>query len=831
MLPATTTEGREVEKLSYEEWNDITMSMWNEPEWRLAADRAADYYDDNQLNSETLARMRDRGISPLVFNVVKPVINVALGMEARNRTDWRVAPDGNGTKWDEVASALNEKMHEAERKTRADRACSDAYAGQLKAGLHWVGVTRETNPYEYRYRVEAIHRREILWDWTDTSPDLRNANWLVRQRWFDTEVLARMLPGKASLIRQVGSGWPGMRDFDIALLQDTGLAQSFDQERRFFLPELEWRYSEGSTRQRVRIFEVWYRRWSTRLVMRLPDGNVVPVDRNRFDHMQAIAAGVVEIDKAVFPEIRVALWMGPHQLVDAPSPYRPNRFPYIPFWGYREDLTGVPYGLIRSMMSPQDEVNARRSKMMWLLSAKRLIADSDAFDLEVNSIDQVLEELTKPNAAIWLNPKRTNRDAIKVEQDFQLGNEQAEMYHDAKQMVNMVAGVHQPMMGDARAQPKSGVAIDHLIQQGITTLAEINDNYTMGRRDVGEALLHLIKQDMLDRNDIPIEVGTGKARRTILLNQRVIDERTGRPTIVNRVDAAQVKVDLEDVPSTATQRHQDFASLSELAKGLPPQMQAALLPAIIEVAPIKDAKKHAETMRRIIGLPEELPPDQAEQAAEQQQAMQQEQAEFQKRAATADIVQKEAKAKLDDANAQKVLAEIRNIGAEITEAAGDGEDDPRLIEFAQRNAELQNQLSELRLAAKEREIQLASELGRERIRIASMEDGAAKQREAEKAQGKLDQQRQRDADTAAAALKEVAKALSELRKEFDARDRNESKREAQPPKVELPAIHIHAPASGSKKVTITGEDGKQYTIERNVKTAAPEESQQEGESA
>lgn len=44
------------------------------------------------------------------------------------------------------------------------------------------------------------------------------------------------------------------------------------------------------------------------------------------------------------------------------------------------------------MLDPQDEYNARRAKLMWLLSAKRVFADSDALDENYNTIADVARD-------------------------------------------------------------------------------------------------------------------------------------------------------------------------------------------------------------------------------------------------------------------------------------------------------------------------------------------------------------------------------------------------------------------------------------------------------
>ena len=53
------------------------------------------------------------------------------------------------------------------------------------------------------------------------------------------------------------------------------------------------------------------------------------------------------------------------------------------------------------------------------------------------------------------------------------------------------------MLGkDVAGGAKSGVAINSLVEQGTTTLAEMNDNYRVSRAATFELLLSLVKQDI-----------------------------------------------------------------------------------------------------------------------------------------------------------------------------------------------------------------------------------------------------------------------------------------------------------------------------------------------
>lgn len=146
--------------MQLERWLD---EIRNQPSWRREADKACDYYDGNQLDADTLAQLDDKGLGPLTTNLIQPTVNAVLGMEAKTRTDWRVG--GDDDQYQDVAEALSAKMHEAEREAQADVATSDAYAGQIKAGFGVVEVSRNSNPFNYPYRVTSVPRSEMYWDW------------------------------------------------------------------------------------------------------------------------------------------------------------------------------------------------------------------------------------------------------------------------------------------------------------------------------------------------------------------------------------------------------------------------------------------------------------------------------------------------------------------------------------------------------------------------------------------------------------------------------------------------------------------------------------------
>jgi len=635
------------DKLSQDQLETLLKDLRWEGDWRGEADRAAAYYDGVQLTTDIIRQMRDRGLAPLVRNLIGPTVDLVLGIEAKAKRDWKVRADQDTDV--EVAEAMSAELKKAERSSNADRACSDAYASGVKAGVGWVEVARESNPFRAPYRVSNIHRREIYWDFRAKEPDLSDARYLVRKQWLDEDVLVLHFPKKTSLIRRCINRWADWDDISSSE-PVLDLARNYENELSSSIEESEWRDTD---RKRLCLYEVWYRHWHSAPIMTLPSGQVVEFDEKNEAHVQAVAMGLAQVRKSVFPKVRLSWWVGPHQLSDIPSPYPHGHFPYVPFWAYREDNTGVPYGLVRRMMSPQDEINARLSKMMWLLSAKRVIGDSDAVDIPWS---EVVEEAARPDGVILMNPNRKNKtaDAIRIESDFQLSQQQFNVLQDATQAIQASAGVYQSMLGKSDFAGQSGLAINSLVEQGSTTLAELNDNYRFARKHVGTLLLSLVKED-IGTAPYKVSIESNGQRHEVVLNQPMTDE-DGFTYLTNDVASTAMLVELEDVPDTPSFRIQQMTMLTEIVKSLPPEIQPLLADFMLRSTDLPFRHEAADRVAKALGLDQQQDPNAPDPAAAQEAAM----AQFQQQQMQLQLEEQAAKVQKAQMEAQATQVKIQN---------------------------------------------------------------------------------------------------------------------------------------------------------------------------
>lgn len=569
------------EGLTLDEFTGYFQEILDQPAWRTQADKEMDYKDGNQLDSELLRKMEQLGVPPAIEPLIGPAIESILGAEAKKRTDWRVIPDGD-KEGQEVADAFNYKLNQAERKSRADRSCSDAYESQVSVGIGWVEVSREEDPFKYPYRCCFVHRNEIWWDWTAKESMLQDARYLIRSRWIDKKVGKLMFPDKAELIEQAVSGWYGFDAYQLDGGKSTELAMSAHIERGWSIEEQEWRNREHN---RIRLFEVWTRRWERVLVLKMPNGRIVELNPDDDMHMMAVASGVKPVH-AVVSRVSRSYWAGPHKLVEEPSPYLHSHFPYVPFWGHREDRTGIPFGRIRGMMFMQDNVNASISKIRWGLASVRttrtdgaVIDDDETFHNEIARIDAdiVLDQkhMAMPGAV------------FKVERDFQLNEQQYKMLNDARAAIERVGGIANEFQGQ-KGNATSGVQYNSQIEQTQQTLANIDDNFQESRAQVGELLLSMIIQNMQGmQEDVLIEGKAIRDDRVVSLNVPTVDD-DGLKYLTNDVSKTMLKVVLADVPSTPAFRVQQLTTFGEAYKSAPEDYQQIMFPHMMNLMDIPD---------------------------------------------------------------------------------------------------------------------------------------------------------------------------------------------------------------------------------------------------
>lgn len=600
------------QELSKEEYDEIFEEIENQPRWRAVADKESDYADGNQLDSELLKRQQELGIPPAVEDLIGPALLSIQGYEATIRTDWRVTPNGDPGGQD-VADAINFKLNQAERESKADRACSAAFKSQITCGIGWVEVARDSDPFKFPYRCKTIHRNEIHWDMKATEPDLSDARWLRRQRWLSPERIALVFPEKKELILAAGkhgSQWWQDETLTFEGGDGTGLENAWNEGRSWTMQEDRW-YNPRS--KELCVAELWYRRWVRVPVIKTPNGRVVEFDESNLQHAIAVASGTAEVTQATIARVRRAYWLGPHKLHDGPTPYAHRHFPYVPFFGFIEDATGIPYGYVRSMKYAQDSLNSGLSKLRWGMSVVRAERTKGAVAM---TDSQFRKQIARPDADIVLDAAHMQQPGARFEikRDYQLTDQHYQMLNDNRASIERVSNITSGFTG-RKGNATSGVQEQTQVEQSNQSLASIMDNFREARSQVGELLMAMIIKDIGEKQtEVVIEGDAITADRTVTLNAPEVDPETGVAYLSNDINRTRLMVSLEDVPSTNSYRSQQLQALTEAIKPLPAEYLSAAIPFLTQLMDVPFKRDLVEAFRAVGQTPT---PEQIEEQTQQ----------------------------------------------------------------------------------------------------------------------------------------------------------------------------------------------------------------------
>ena len=837
---------------------------YNQERERQAANRYQqaideDYYDNLQWSEEEAQELIERGQAPLVFNETATTVDWIIGTEKRTRVDFKVFPRTEDDV--EPAKAKTDVLKFLSDVNKIGFARSLAFSDAVKVGVGWLEDGARDDPTEEPIFGRYESWRHMLWDSLARERDLSDARYLFRMRWTDLDIAKSIFPERRAKLESAAVAselWGNEEEEDFWYLGKFFTARDQMGEvigRRTFLSDVAM---VNNRRPRVKLIECWYRMPA---ICRYCDGG------GEFDGMQFDSAN--ETMKAAFKrgsfslydrlemKVRCAIMTERDLMQDMPSPYRHNRFPFTPIWAYKRGRDGMPYGPVRRIRDPQDDLNKRASKALFALSTNRVIADSDAFE----DHDEAREESARPDA--YLIKKKGAE--VTFENNYQVAQGHLELLDRDERMIQKVGGVTDDNLG-RRTNAVSGLAIQARQLQGSVVTAELFSNLRFAIQHQGEIRLSLAEQFLTQPKVIRIVGSRGKMEWT-KINQPEVDAM-GNVRFVNDISASQSDFVVDEQDFHQSVRQAMFDAMVELVGKITAVNAEAglrILRMALEFSDLPNKDEMAGEVESMLGIVEEedLAKMSPEQLAEYQAGVERkrEMAEMQRMAALGEAKEKVAKAEKTAAEAQKIGAEAQAIGAgadgsaiaEAEVARMELETAQRIVEAERRAAEavdaarqeiekLQAQIADRRAqidADARSKVEIAGVQERTRIELAQKDadtklaiadkDNSAKiqiaekqedtKREVGKAQAASTEKTDRSQVQLDGALKKMNEQLAQLGRDVKQietdRKARANEKPAEPPKVvfEEGAIQVNAvPAPRAKEVSAKLSDGRTLTI-------------------
>jgi hypothetical protein len=614
-----------------------------------------------QWRADEAAVLENRGQAPLNSPILKQVIKWLTGTERRTRIDWDVLPRQEADV--DIANIKKQVLKWVSDVNGSAWERSHQFEDQVIVGIGWIEDCVNNDRREEAITNRHQDWKEMWWDPYSRSNTLRDCRYIIRAKFLDLDYAIAMMPDRAdeltrhacdtldssmelqSLEVALPMMFYGLRDMPT---RSVGASGQFGAQMIVRRP-----------RKRVLVLETWFKKAvNTPLLMGDgADDAADALDGKKFDpanteHQQALADGVVTLVDGVTEEIWVALWTPGALLRINRSPYKHNKYPFTPAWASRRHRDGMPYGIPRETRDSVDELNKRKSKILFDLSTQQVMYEVDAMDEadEANNLD----ELRRPDGEVRLATGGIGK--VKVDRGSDRVAPQIQMLDRAKEEIYEASGVTRENTGTSTGE-QSGRAILAKQQQGAVVTAVLFDNYRQAIQESGQKQLSNCEQFMTTPQLIRL-VGPKGAFEWASINQPSFDPTTGQVIWNNDITKSEADFVVDETDFRETVRMAMSEMMFELIGRLPPNLAMSLLDVAVEMTDLPNKTQIANRIRSITGM-QPAGQENSQEAQAQQQAQQQAQSQQQQAQAAAQAAQQAAldsKTRLNNAQAGAAAA-------------------------------------------------------------------------------------------------------------------------------------------------------------------------------
>lgn len=541
---------------------------------RSNSERDRDYYDGKQWTEAETSALEKRGQPVVTFNRIQRKINYLKGLEAQTRKDPKCFPRTPGD--DGAAQAATDALRFVCEDQQWDSIRSEAFESIMVEGTGAVFVGAAQGKQGIDPTLIQIPWDRFYSDPFSRRPDFSDATYMGIVTWLDFDEAVEKWGDRAEIIEST--------------LNRSKNHDTYDDRPKSNL----W---ADYKRKRVRFCEEYY-----------------------------LVKGVWH--RCVFTQ---GGWVEDPE----PSPFldedgKPEN-PIKAISAY-VDRDNNRYGEVRAMISPQDEVNKRRSKGLHLINSRQARVSRSAW----GDVSQLKRELAKPDGMVM-----ADKDEFEVIQTGDMAALNLEMLQEAKAEIDLL-GPNAALAGK-NENDQSGRALLAQQQGGMVEVALLMDRLRHLSLAVYRAIWARIRQYWQEERWIRVTddernlkwVGLNAPKTMLeIAAERLQGDpqaemklallaRDPRAQMVMEVKnpVAEIDVDIvidEGMDTPMVQAEQ----FTELAKIMPSiiQLPTPYAKMLIQASSLRDKDKILETIEQI---PQQIPPEVQKQLQEMQQAIQQ----------------------------------------------------------------------------------------------------------------------------------------------------------------------------------------------------------------
>jgi hypothetical protein len=511
---------------------------------RKLAERDRDYYDHKQLTAEEQSTLRKRGQPEVVANRIQPKVNFLVGLEKSQRIDPRAFP--RTPQHEQDADGASQALKYVADSEDYDDKRSHVWKNLLIEGAGGIAVAVEPSPYadEMCIRLRRAAWDRMFWDPHSSEHDFSDAGYLGMVVWQDFDEALKQYPDGREALEHTLSSAP---------------SETYDDKPK-------WNHWADKKRKRVRICQIWLKRGDDWHFAEYTKGGILKA--------------------------------GPSPYVTDQGESEPELF----FQSAYVDRDNNRYGLVRIMISLQDEINKRRSKALHLLNTNQTTYEEGAID----DIEEYRRQAARPDGTMKVAPGALEgQGRVRTDTRVDLATGQVQLLQESKNELDQI-GPNATMMGEKAggSSSASGKAIIASQQGGMMEVGDLLDNLRHLDKRVFRAIWNRIRQYWTgekwirvtddDRNVkwVAMNVDPQMMQMAMQQNPEMAERIAG---VVGNVAELDCDIIIDEAPDSVTPALEQWQGLVELAKAgvpIPPDV-------LIESAPnLKNKDRLLERMQK-----------------------------------------------------------------------------------------------------------------------------------------------------------------------------------------------------------------------------------------
>jgi hypothetical protein len=525
-------------------WLKQTEGADSETIWATESEEDYAYYAGDQDSIEVLEKLAAANRPALVYDEIKPKIDVIVGLAGQNRQLPSAFPvEHNDEALVELANGVIKFFRRESGLADNEMTCFEHTVKSGRSLLHFY--VSDENPFEPEIKTRFVHGRNFKIDPRSINYDLSDARFIFMDFWYDAEEIKVRYP-----------------NFDP---EKVSQLQSSDGSSPMFYNAVENTY---------RVSECWYRATEKRVWITNPftqkTEKVTSADYAKMKAALAVGVPMPDGKVVVDPEFKgiekfctvykYVIFSNCFIFAQGVSTHRWEGFPAVLFGGYKHDKQNRWFGAVTLMKDPQKGINTMRRQMQHLLqtSPKGILIHEVGSILDIEAYENKSAE---PN--YHMEVSSGSMEKVRFTEQPTISPVYGQLIETDKQFMKDVSGVQNDTLGIQTYSREPGITTQLRQGQNIAILFILLDNFKKSRLLATKLLFSLIQQYVSTERVIRIE-GTG-GQQLLQLNSQNDPKAPG----FNDVTVGKYDFFVEEGIETVNSRNSLAQMLIDLSQNAP----------------------------------------------------------------------------------------------------------------------------------------------------------------------------------------------------------------------------------------------------------------------